>query len=76
MIPFKIFVLPGESDENTVFKYWTDLELRDSVTFFRKDELIKQLSELKNSVACESEDPVYWRMGEAYQRVIDMLNNF
>ena len=36
MIPKKIYVLPGESDENSV----------------------------------------YWGMGEAYQRVIDMLNEF
>jgi len=76
MIHKKIYVLPAESDENSVFNYWTDMELRDSVTFIRKDALIKLVGEMKAGVACLSEDSVYWGMGEAYQRVIDMLNEF
>lgn len=76
MIPKKIYVLADESGE--VFKCETKdwKELVDSVTFIRKDALIKLVGEMKAGVACVSEDSVYWGMGEAYQRVIDMLNEF
>ena len=76
MIPNKIYVLADESGE--VFKRETKdwKELVDSVTFIRKDALIKLVGEMKAGVACVSEDSAYWGMGEAYQRVIDMLNEF